>query len=69
MDEAERCKAAGNDAFKAQQYQSAIQNYSNAIEKDPSNPVYYSNRAMAFLKASSISLLLLAANVVLQIRA
>lgn len=53
-DEAERCKAAGNEAFKAQQFQSAVRHYSSAVDRDPSNSVYYSNRAMAFLKVFAV---------------
>lgn len=50
MEEAEGFKEKGNAAFKAQQYNAAVQHYTSAIERDTSNPVYYSNRAMAFLK-------------------
>ncbi|KAK9806733.1 hypothetical protein WJX72_000870 [[Myrmecia] bisecta] len=47
---AERCKAAGNEAFKAGDFDRAIQEYSGAIQADPASAVYYSNRAMALLK-------------------
>ncbi|KAK9794378.1 hypothetical protein WJX73_002477 [Symbiochloris irregularis] len=48
--EAEAFKEKGNTAFKAEQYGAAVQHYTSAIEVDRSNSVYYSNRAMAFLK-------------------
>ena len=54
-EQAERHKAAGNEAFKVQQYQAAVRHYSSAIEQDPSNSVYFSNRAMAFLKVSPVA--------------
>lgn len=34
----------GNDAFAAKRYDEAIKHYSEAIQQDPENPVYYSNR-------------------------
>eukprot|EP00890_Picochlorum_soloecismus_P003480 jgi/Picsp_1/4132/NSC_01641-R1_amidase family protein len=47
---AERAKEEGNKCFKAKQYKEAVSNYSRAIYLDPHNPVYFSNRAMAYLK-------------------
>jgi tetratricopeptide (TPR) repeat protein len=47
---AERAKEEGNKCFKSKQYKDAIANYSRAISLDPQNPVYFSNRAMAYLK-------------------
>lgn len=44
-------------AFKAGDYMAAIQAYSAAIQADPRNPVYYSNRAMAALKARPVKLI------------
>ena len=50
MSKAEQCKARANEAFKAQDFEGAIAGYSGAIQADPTNPVYFSNRAMAYLK-------------------
>lgn len=47
---AERAKEEGNKCFKAKQYKDAVANYSRAVTLDPQNPVYFSNRAMAYLK-------------------
>jgi len=47
---AEQCKARGNDYFKASDFKLAVNAYSEAIELDPTNPVLYSNRAMANFK-------------------
>jgi len=46
--DAERLKAEGNDFMKAEQYQNAIDSYSQAIQKDGKNAVYYCNRAAAY---------------------
>lgn len=40
-------KAKGNEFFKKGQYEEAITWYSKAIEKEPSNHAYYSNRSAA----------------------
>jgi small glutamine-rich tetratricopeptide repeat-containing protein alpha len=45
---AEALKMEGNAAISAKSYSLAIQKYSEAIALDPSNPVYYSNRAAAY---------------------
>lgn len=50
VSKAEQCKARANEAFKAQDFEGAIAGYSGAIQADPTNPVYFSNRAMAYLK-------------------
>ncbi|KAK9833237.1 hypothetical protein WJX84_005166, partial [Apatococcus fuscideae] len=47
----EGAKAEGNTAFSAGNFDEAVLCYSRAIQADSSNPVYYSNRAMAHLKA------------------
>ena len=52
---AERLKQDGNAAFKAGDYSGAVEAYGAAIELDPRNPVLFSNRAMASLKASSVT--------------
>ena len=40
-------KQKGNEFFKKAQYEEAIIWYSKAIEKEPSNHAYYSNRSAA----------------------
>lgn len=45
---AEQLKAEGNALISARQYSTAIEKYSQAISLDPSNAVYYSNRAAAW---------------------
>ncbi|KAI0706062.1 hypothetical protein BC835DRAFT_1536643 [Cytidiella melzeri] len=44
---AEKLKAAGNAEMSGKQYDAAIQSYTKAIALDPTNAVYYSNRAAA----------------------
>ncbi|ORY81850.1 hypothetical protein BCR35DRAFT_304029 [Leucosporidium creatinivorum] len=48
-------KEKGNAAFKAGDYQLAIRHYSNAIANDidPGDPLYFTNRAQAYLKVGS----------------
>ena len=43
-------KERGNRCFAARKYDEAIQCYSNAIQKNPSNPIYFTNRALAALR-------------------
>ncbi|KAF2032356.1 TPR-like protein [Setomelanomma holmii] len=52
--DAEEYKAAGNKFFKIKDYPAAIKEYSKeaAIEADPKNATYYSNRAAAFISAN-----------------
>ena len=45
-------KEEGNALFKAGEYLKAAAAYTKAIKAEPSNHVYYSNRANAFLKLS-----------------
>lgn len=49
-DEAFIAKEKGNLVFKKGQYAKAISLYSEALQRDPYDPVYYVNRAMAHLK-------------------
>lgn len=51
VERAEKFKAKGNELFKAGRYPEAIKQYTEAIRAHPEHPVYYSNRAMAYLKA------------------
>lgn len=41
----EELKKQGNDAFLAKDYNKAIELFTQAIELNPSQPVYYSNRS------------------------
>ena len=46
----EKEKNLGNKCFMAKKYDQAVQHYSNALQLDPQNPIYLSNRAMSYLK-------------------
>jgi len=46
-DAAEKYKQKGNALMTSKQYDKAIEAYAEATKLDPSNPVYYSNRAAA----------------------
>ena len=43
-------KEKGNRFFAARKYEEAWQCYTNAIAKNPSNPQYYTNRALTGLR-------------------
>ncbi|CAE7846051.1 TOC64, partial [Symbiodinium microadriaticum] len=45
-------KNAGNDAMKDNDYLRAIELYTEAIDLDPSNMMFFNNRAQAYLKVS-----------------
>lgn len=45
---AEALKAKGNSLMSSKQYDEAIESYTKAIALDPTNAVYYSNRAAAY---------------------
>eukprot|EP00936_MAST-01D_sp_MAST-1D-sp1_P000303 g303.t1 len=47
---AQQFKAQGNEAFKQERNEDAINLYTQAIELDPDDHVYYSNRSAAYLK-------------------
>ncbi|POY73325.1 hypothetical protein BMF94_3660 [Rhodotorula taiwanensis] len=49
---AEAAKSRGNQLMAKKDYQGAIDAYSEAIDKDGSNPVYWSNRAAAYSQIS-----------------
>ncbi|KIX95839.1 uncharacterized protein Z520_08547 [Fonsecaea multimorphosa CBS 102226] len=53
--DAEACKAAGNKFFKAKDYDRAIAEYTKAVDAEPSNPTYLSNRAAAYISANKYS--------------
>lgn len=48
-------KNAGNAHFKAGDYLKAAASYTKAIKLEPTNHVFYSNRAQAFLKLNKVS--------------
>ena len=54
--EAEKLKNKGNDAFKKQSFQEAINYYSEAIDTLSNEPAYYTNRAIAYLKVDNFDL-------------
>ncbi|CCF60321.1 hypothetical protein KAFR_0J02570 [Kazachstania africana CBS 2517] len=45
-------KTEGNQYFKEGNYASAIKSYEKCIEINPENPIGYSNKAMALIKAN-----------------
>lgn len=51
LERAEKAKARGNELFKKGDYIEAVKAYTEALRHVADNPVYYSNRAMAYLKA------------------
>ncbi|KAH8830201.1 hypothetical protein DL96DRAFT_1525532 [Flagelloscypha sp. PMI_526] len=48
--EAIRCKEEGNRFFKEKKYQDSISWYTKAVENDPSNGTYLSNRSAAYIQ-------------------
>merc|ERR1719409_2539049 len=61
-EKAEAAKAAGNAAFKAGNFDEAIEHFGKAIEADPTNHVLYSNRSGAHAAKGSFTDALLDAN-------
>lgn len=49
-EQAEAHKRVGNEAFQAGAYEEAVKAYTQAIEAKPKCAVWYSNRALAYLK-------------------
>lgn len=49
-EKAQHWKEKGNTAFNDKQFSLAVQYYTKAIEYDPTDPIFYANRAMAHLK-------------------
>ena len=47
---AELLKGQANELFKNEKYQQAIDLYSQAIELNSDNAVYYANRSIAYLR-------------------
>lgn len=48
---AEDAKNKGNDAYKSRNFPTAIAHYTTAMELDPKNMVYPTNRAAAYYEA------------------
>ena len=48
--QAEKKKNSGNDEFKKGNFAAALEMYKKAIDYDPSNAVYYTNRALVLQK-------------------
>lgn len=48
-DEAEAFKAAGNKFYKAKEYKKAIEEYTKAVEAQPTSATYLNNRAAAYI--------------------
>lgn len=46
--QAEKFKQAGNSQISSKKYDEAIASYTQAIDLDSTNPIYYSNRAAAY---------------------
>ena len=46
--QAEKFKQSGNAQMSSKDYDAAIGSYNKAVNLDPTNPVYYSNRAAAY---------------------
>ena len=56
--QAEKHKNKGNDAFKSGNYQAAVECYGAAIDLNPNEPAYYTNRCIAYLKLENPQLAL-----------
>ena len=50
MTQAEEIKAQANAMFKSEKYNQAIELYSQCIELNPGNAVFYANRSIAYLR-------------------
>ncbi|XP_039181065.1 serine/threonine-protein phosphatase 5 [Crotalus tigris] len=50
LERAEALKTQANDYFKAKDYENAVKYYSQAIELNPTNAIYYANRSLAYLR-------------------
>ncbi|CEH15947.1 Molecular chaperone (DnaJ superfamily) [Ceraceosorus bombacis] len=56
--EAATAKDKGNDAFRAGQHDEAIRLYTQAIDSNPQEPSYYTNRAAAYMSKKQFKLAL-----------
>jgi len=53
---AEAAKTAGNTAFKAGDYKTAVEKFTEAITLEPENASFYSNRSAAYIKTKEFRL-------------
>ncbi|KAF5285595.1 hypothetical protein FQA39_LY16564 [Lamprigera yunnana] len=51
IENAERCKTEANEYFKHQDFNTAIDLYTKAIDYNPNIAIYYGNRSIAYLKS------------------
>lgn len=58
MSAGEASKNEGNKAFKAKDYEGAVKHFTAAIEAEPKNETYYSNRSAAYIKLEKYDLAL-----------
>lgn len=49
-DPAEEVKNKGNEAFKKKNFNEAINLYEEAVKLNPSEPLYYNNKAAAYIE-------------------
>jgi tetratricopeptide (TPR) repeat protein len=66
--EADNAKEQGNIAFSKKDYATAIDLYSRAISLDPTNAIYYSNRAQAYIDIQKFEDALSDANMAIQLK-
>lgn len=59
---ADNIKKKANDEFKSANYMEAIFLYTQAIELNPTNAIYYSNRSISYIKVENNGLALIDAN-------
>lgn len=65
-DQANRLKDDGNVKLKNHQYDEAIESYTKAIELDPTNAIFYSNRAQVHIKLENYGLAISDCNAALE---
>ncbi|XP_038237478.1 serine/threonine-protein phosphatase 5 isoform X3 [Dermochelys coriacea] len=50
LERAEALKSQANEYFKGKDYENAVKYYSEAIDLNPANAIYYGNRSLAYLR-------------------